>query len=120
MTTRVLIQSGDGFRGWLTSLHLSALGHDAAILDNLPHRKINVELEREPLAPVRLTGERPREWKDISGNQSNLHSFTTAGNYQRLSDFCSEWRPRGSVLRRATRSAQLDEFELSQALHSGR
>ena len=42
---RVLVLGGDGFCGWPTSLHLSARGHDVAIVDNLSRRNIDVELE---------------------------------------------------------------------------
>ena len=64
---RVLILGGDGFCGWPTSLHLSALGHDVAIVDNLSRRKIDIELECESLTPMRPMGERLRdllkEWR---------------------------------------------------------
>ena len=32
---KILILGGDGFCGWPTALHLSNLGHDVAIVDNL-------------------------------------------------------------------------------------
>lgn len=35
---KVLVWGGDGFCGWPTSLHLSALGHEVAIVDNLSRR----------------------------------------------------------------------------------
>ena len=64
---RLLILGGDGFCGWPTSLHLSALGHDVAIVDNLSRRKIDNELECESLTPIRPMGERLRdllkEWR---------------------------------------------------------
>ena len=44
-TMRVLILGGDGFCGWPTALHLSAQGHDVAIVDNLSRRNIDIELE---------------------------------------------------------------------------
>ena len=49
---RILILGGDGFCGWPTSLHLSASGHDVAIVDNLARRKADVELEAESLTPI--------------------------------------------------------------------
>src|ERR1039457_3803260 len=50
---KVLVLGGDGFCGWPTSLHLSDLGHDVTIVDNLSRRKIDVELEVESLTPIR-------------------------------------------------------------------
>ena len=41
---RILILGGDGFCGWPTALHLSACGHDVAIVDNLARRNADVEL----------------------------------------------------------------------------
>lgn len=44
---------GEGrFCGWPTVLHLSNLGHQVAIVDNLSRRKIYVELECESLTPI--------------------------------------------------------------------
>ena len=43
----ILVLGGDGFCGWPTSLHLSAVGYDVAIVDNLSRRKIDIELGTE-------------------------------------------------------------------------
>ncbi len=94
---RILILGGDGFCGWPTSLHLSALGHDVAIVDNLSRRKIDVELECESLTPIRPMGERLRAWKEISGKEISFHNFNVAQNYQRLLDLLKEWRPHAVV-----------------------
>src|ERR1700734_3213805 len=48
----ILVLGGDGFCGWPTSLHLSAVGYDVAIVDNLSRRKIDVELGTESLTPI--------------------------------------------------------------------
>ena len=44
----VLVLGGDGFCGWPTTLHLSAIGYDVAIVDNLSRRKIDIELGTDP------------------------------------------------------------------------
>ena len=41
---KVIVLGGDGFCGWPTSLHLSSIGYDVVIVDNLSRRKIDVEL----------------------------------------------------------------------------
>jgi UDP-sulfoquinovose synthase len=90
---KVLVLGGDGFCGWPTSLHLSALGHDVAIVDNLSRRNIDVELECESLTPIRPMGERLRVWEEVSGKKIAFYNFDVAVNYQRLLDLLKEWQP---------------------------
>ena len=90
---RVLILGGDGFCGWPTALHLSAQGHEVAIVDNLSRRKIDIELECESLTPIRPMGERLRAWKEVSGHDIAFHDIDVAINYQRLLDLLEDWRP---------------------------
>ncbi len=90
---RVLILGGDGFCGWPTALHLSAQGHDVAIVDNLSRRKIDIELEVSSLTPIRPMGERLRAWKEVSGKEIAFHSIDVAVNYQRLLDLFQDWQP---------------------------
>jgi nucleoside-diphosphate-sugar epimerase len=46
---KILVLGGDGFCGWPTALHLSAIGHDIVIVDNLARRNIDNELEVQSL-----------------------------------------------------------------------
>ena len=94
---RVLILGGDGFCGWPTSLHLSAQGHQVAIVDNLSRRCIDIELECDSLTPIRPMGERLRAWKEVSGKDIAFHNFDVAVNYQRLLDLLKEWQPNAIV-----------------------
>ena len=94
---RVLVLGGDGFCGWPTALHLSALGHEVAIVDNLSRRNIDIELECESLTPVRPMGERLRAWKQVSGKDIAFYNFDVAVNYQRLLDLLKEWQPHAIV-----------------------
>ena len=63
----IAVLGGDGFCGWPTSLHLSDLGHDVLIVDNLSRRRIDVELEAKSLTPIRPIEERISAWKEVSG-----------------------------------------------------
>lgn len=90
---KVLVLGGDGFCGWPTSLHLSALGHEVAIVDNLSRRKIDVELECESLTPIRPLSERLRVWNEVSGNTIEFHNLDAARNYRRMLDLFGEWAP---------------------------
>ncbi len=102
---KILILGGDGFCGWPTALHLSALGHEVAIVDNLSRRNIDVELECNSLTPIRPMGERLRVWKEVSGKVIAFHRFDVAENYQQLLDFIRDWQPNGIVHFAEQRSA---------------
>lgn len=94
---KVLVLGGDGFCGWPTCLHLTAQGHEVAIVDNLSRREIDIELECDSLTPIRPMGERLRAWKEVSGNGIAFHNFNVAKNYQRLLNLIREWKPQAIV-----------------------
>jgi UDP-sulfoquinovose synthase len=102
---KVLILGGDGFCGWPTCLHLSAQGHEVAIVDNLSRRKIDIELECDSLTPIRPMGERLRVWKGVTGSDIAYHNFNVAKNYQRLLDLIKDWEPQTIVHFAEQRSA---------------
>jgi UDP-sulfoquinovose synthase len=90
---RILILGGDGFCGWPTSLHLSACGHDVAIVDNLARRKADVELEAESLTPIQPLGTRLATWRELTGRDITFHRFNVAENYRQMLDLLLEWQP---------------------------
>lgn len=90
---KVLVLGGDGFCGWPTVLHLSANGHDVAVVDNLSRRKIDVELECESLTPIQPISKRLAAWEEISGREIAFYNFNVARNYQRLLNLLTEWQP---------------------------
>src|SRR5579875_1933831 len=92
-----LVLGGDGFCGWPTVLHLSALGHEVVVADNLSRRKIDIELECESLTPIRPISDRLRIWQDIAGPRIPFHNINVAQNYQRLLDLLNEFRPNALV-----------------------
>ena len=94
---RVLILGGDGFCGWPTALHLSAQGHEVAIVDNLSRRKIDIELEVSSLTPIRPMGERLRAWKEVTGKEIAFHDFDVATNYHRMLTLLEDWKPNALV-----------------------
>ncbi len=69
---RVIILGGDGFCGWPTSLHLSNLGHEVLIVDNLSRRNIDNELGTASLTPIRPLEERLAAWQKLSGRSIDL------------------------------------------------
>jgi UDP-sulfoquinovose synthase len=90
---RTLILGGDGFCGWPTSLHLSACGHDVAIVDNLARRNADVELEAESLTPITPLGTRLATWRELTGREIAFHRLDVAQDYRELLDLLIEWQP---------------------------
>jgi UDP-sulfoquinovose synthase len=83
---KVLVLGGDGFCGWPTALHLSNVGHDVVIVDNLSRRKIDVELEVESLTPIAPMSTRLAAWKEVSGKTIEFRHLDVAHDYQALLD----------------------------------
>lgn len=90
---KILVLGGDGFCGWPTALHLSNLGFDITIVDNLSRRNIDNELEVSSLTPIRPIGERLRVWKELTGRTIEFHRFDVAENYHRLLTLLCEQKP---------------------------
>ncbi len=90
---RIFVLGGDGFCGWPTALHLSKLGHDVTVVDNMSRRHIDIELEAESLTPIRPLGDRIKVWKEVSGRTIDLHTFTIGRHYHRLLSLIEEKRP---------------------------
>ena len=64
---KTLVLGGDGFCGWPTSLHLSNIGHEVIIVDNLSRRNIDNELEAGSLTPISTMGKRLEAWRELTG-----------------------------------------------------
>jgi UDP-sulfoquinovose synthase len=90
---KVFVLGGDGFCGWPTSLHLSDLGHDVTIVDNLSRREIDLELEVDSLTPIRPIGERLRVWKQLTGKEIGFVHLDLAEEYDRFETLLREERP---------------------------
>jgi UDP-sulfoquinovose synthase len=90
---KVLVLGGDGFCGWPTSLHLSDLGHDVTIVDNLSRREIDLELEVESLTPIRPIGERIRVWKKLTGHEIGFVHLDLAEEFDRFETLLRDVRP---------------------------
>lgn len=64
---RVLILGGDGYLGWPTAMHLTAKGHQVAVVDNYLRRRLGREEDVETLFEVPNLHERARLWQAASG-----------------------------------------------------
>lgn len=94
---RTLILGGDGFCGWPTALHLSARGHEVAIVDNFARRNADVELEAQSLTPIRPLGSRLAAWQELTGRDIAFHRLDVAEDYRELLDLLLAWRPEAIV-----------------------
>jgi UDP-sulfoquinovose synthase len=65
---KILVLGGDGYLGWPTALHLSALGHEVTVVDNLVRREYDVEMGVDSLVPIASIEERVATWKRLSGH----------------------------------------------------
>ncbi|MGO9544735.1 MAG: NAD-dependent epimerase/dehydratase family protein [Rhodomicrobium sp.] len=101
----IVVLGGDGFCGWPTSLHLSNLGYDVVIVDNLSRRKIDVDLEVESLTPIAPISARLRAWEDLTGKRIRYERLTLGLNYQAIKDLLLEVRPAAVVHFAEQRSA---------------
>jgi UDP-sulfoquinovose synthase len=90
---RIFILGGDGFCGWPTALHLSALGHEIVILDNLSRRNIDNELEVSSLTPIAHLGVRLAAWKEHTGRAIPFHRVDIAQDYDQLLGLIQRYRP---------------------------
>lgn len=64
---RILILGGDGYLGWPTAMHLTAKGHEVAVVDNYLRRRMCIEENVEPLFDVPNLNQRVEIWKSVSG-----------------------------------------------------
>ncbi|MCQ4618598.1 NAD-dependent epimerase/dehydratase family protein [Corynebacterium sp. CCUG 59401] len=90
---KIAVLGGDGFCGWPSSLHLSDLGHDVTIVDNLSRRAIDEELGAQSLTPIVPIEERLEAWKEVSGKTIEFRNIDVAQDYESLKRFIEEERP---------------------------
>jgi UDP-sulfoquinovose synthase len=90
---KVLILGGDGFCGWPTSLHLSNLGHEVVIVDNLSRRNIDNELGAASLTPIATVETRLAAWRELSGRELGFVNLDLAREYERFLALLETERP---------------------------
>lgn len=90
---KIAILGGDGFCGWPAALHLSALGHEIVIIDNLSRRRIDEELGAASLTPIRPMEERTAAWSEVSGNEIEFINLDVAQDYEGLLSFIADQGP---------------------------
>jgi UDP-sulfoquinovose synthase len=69
---KILVLGGDGYLGWPTALHLSALGHEVTVVDNLVRREYDREMGVDSLVPIASLQDRVTRWEQVSGHAINV------------------------------------------------
>jgi UDP-sulfoquinovose synthase len=91
-TMKILILGGDGYLGWPTAMYLSRCGHDVAVLDNFAKRRWEMELNIEPLIPIRTLHDRVNAWRGVSDNKIELF-VGDLRNYGVVEGVLANYRP---------------------------
>jgi UDP-sulfoquinovose synthase len=90
---RIIVFGGDGFCGWPTALHLSNVGHEVVIVDNLSRRNIDNELETNSLTPIAPMTTRIEVWKELTDKVIEFQNFNIAQEYDRLLHLLYHFKP---------------------------
>jgi len=91
-----LILGGDGYLGWPTAMHLSARGHEVAVVDNYFRRQACHALNCEPLIPVPNLHQRRRRWEETWGRKIRV-DIGDLCDYNFVSRVFREFSPEGVV-----------------------
>ncbi|CAG4904641.1 NAD-dependent epimerase/dehydratase family protein [Acidithrix sp. C25] len=102
---KIIVLGGDGFCGWPTSLHLSSLGQEVMIVDNMSRRKIDIDLETSSLTPISNLGERISTWHEVSGKTIEFRNLNLASDFDRFVTILREFQPDAIVHFAEQRSA---------------
>ena len=93
MMKKVFVLGGDGFCGWPSALHLSNLGFEVTIIDNLSRRNIDNELGVMSLTPIATIQERIKSWEETSGRKIEFYNINIAKEYTQFLDLIIKKRP---------------------------
>jgi UDP-sulfoquinovose synthase len=114
---RVIVFGGDGFCGWPTALHLSAQGHDVAIVDSLVRRQWDVELGTQSLLPIASLWERVERWRELTGRQLRAYVGDVC-DAEFLYGVLGRERPGGVVHFAEQRSAPYSMIDRAHAVYT--
>jgi UDP-sulfoquinovose synthase len=112
---RVLVVGGDGYCGWATALHLSTLGYDVAILDNLIRRHWDATHRIETLTPIAPIDRRIAAWQRLTGRTIELFIADVA-DYAQLAPAIEAYAPDTIVHFGEQRSAPFSMIDREHAV----
>jgi len=114
---RVIVLGGDGYLGWPTALHLSARGHDVAIVDNLVRRDYDVELGTASLVPISDLESRAARWSEVSGRTIDV-VVGDMTDFELVEEALRSLRPDAIVHFGEQRSAPYSMIDRSHAVYT--
>jgi UDP-sulfoquinovose synthase len=112
---KVLVIGGDGYCGWATALHLSKLGYEVGIVDNLIRRHWDLELGVDTLTPIASIQKRIAHWHALSGKNIDLF-IGDITNYDFLSKAFRKFEPESVVHFGEQRSAPYSMIDREHAV----
>jgi len=89
---RVAVLGGDGYLGWPTAMHLSARGHEVAVVDNYMRRTLCRMEDVEPLFEVPNLHQRTQHWEAKSGFKTKVF-IGDLNEWDFISDLFQTFRP---------------------------
>jgi UDP-sulfoquinovose synthase len=90
---KILVLGGDGYLGWPTALHLSAIGHEVAVADNFARRGYDYEMGVESLVPIETLQMRVHTWRELTGKDIAVYigDLCDAGfTYRMIGEFAPD------------------------------
>jgi UDP-sulfoquinovose synthase len=112
---KVLVIGGDGYCGWATALHLSKLGYEVGIVDNLIRRHWDLEIGVDTLTPIASIQKRIDRWHALSGKSIDLF-IGDITNYDFLSKAFRKFEPESVVHFGEQRSAPYSMIDREHAV----
>ena len=92
----IVILGADGYLGWPTCMHFSALGWDVVAVDNFLKRQWEFELGVSPLNQVSSLHQRAERWREVSGRKISVE-VADITNYRQLLKILDNYRPKAVV-----------------------
>ncbi len=94
---KILVLGGDGYLGWPTAMHFSALGYEVAIIDSMAKRVWEAEFGSMPLWSTLPLQKRINVWEQVAGRKISYFIADIAKNERRFFEIMDEVRPQTIV-----------------------
>jgi len=89
----VLILGADGYIGWPAMMYFSKRGHTVLGIDNYIKRKFALEVNEEPLFPIKTLPEKVRYWNNKHDSNKMECKIGDITNYKFLYSVIEEFKP---------------------------
>jgi UDP-sulfoquinovose synthase len=89
----IIVVGGDGFCGWPTALHLSQLGHNVTIVDNMSRREIDAKMGASSLTPISSMDDRLAAWNEKTGQVISFENIDVAREFARVVALMEQIKP---------------------------